>query len=139
MLETPIESSYVSQVARIEFSDAAGAADDLTGQEISAGRVRLEIHQRVRDGVPGAVSYQGVLRTGSALIPSVKVDVVLSPWSADRTEIGIRPLSRLGRSDSFRANRFFDAAWSVLPVLVDRVESRLPVEAPSPAGLRVAA
>jgi hypothetical protein len=137
VFETSVQSTFVSQVAAIAFADAAAAADDLTGLDITAGRVRLEIHERSGNSPAGAVRYSGVLRTGSALIPSVKVDVVLSPWSAGRTEIGIGPLSRLGRSDSFRTSRFFTAAWSVLPVLIDRLEIRRPVE--PPAGLPVAA
>jgi hypothetical protein len=139
MFETPIQSSFVSQVAPIGFADAAGAADDLTGLSVTAGRTRLEVQERVGNGWAGAIWYSGVLYTGSVLIPAVKVDVVLSPWSAGRTEVGIRPLGRLGRLDSARARRFFDAAWSVLPPLVDRLSVTEPVSVPVDAGLKVAA
>ena len=121
MFDAPIQSTFVSQVAHLGFADAVDAADRLVGQEITAGRSRLHINARLGDGLAGAVWYSGTLRTGSNLIPSVRVDVVVSPWSAGRTEIGIRPLSRIGRPESLRANRFFDAAWSVVPALADEL------------------
>jgi hypothetical protein len=121
MFDTPIQSTFVSQVAPLGLADAVDAADQLVGQTITAGRSRLEVTARLGDGLAGAVWYSGTLRTGSSLIPSVRVDVVVSPWSAGRTEIGIRPLGRIGRPDSLRAHRFFDAAWAVLPELAGQL------------------
>ena len=139
MFETPIHSSFVSQVAEIGFADGADALEGLAGSRIGTGPVRLEVGERIGTGLAGAVWYSGVLRTGSLLIPSVKVDVVLSPWSAGRTEVGIRPLTRLGRFDSLRATRFFNAAWPVLGQLTARLGATPPVKVPTPAGVRVAA
>jgi hypothetical protein len=138
MFETQIQSSFVSQVAPLGFADAAEAADGLTDRTVTAGPVRLELEERTGQGLAGAVWYGGVLHTGSRLIPTVKVDVVVSPWSAGRSEIGIRPLSRLGRLDSARADRFYRAAWAVLPELVDRLGVTQPA-VPVEIGLKVAA
>jgi hypothetical protein len=139
MFETPIHSSFVAQVAPVGFADAADVVEDLSGQTVGTGRARLEIGERIGNGLAGAVWYHGVLRTGAPLMPPVKVDIVVSPWAAGRTEIGIRPLGRLGRLDSLRANRFFDAAWSVMPELVDRLAVAAPVPVPVQTGERVAA
>ena len=121
MFEAPIQSTFVSQVAPLGFADAVDAADRLVGQEISAGRARLHVTARLGDGLAGAVWYAGTLRTGSSLLPSVRVDAVISPWSAGRIEVGIRPLNRIGHVESMRARRFFDAAWSVVPELADEL------------------
>ena len=137
MFDAPIQSTFVSQVADLGFADAVDAADRMVGQEITVGRTRLNISARLGDGLAGAVWYAGTLRTGSSLIPSVRVDVVISPWSAGRTEVGIRPLSRIGRAESLRAQRFFDAAWSVVPVLADELAQV--AEAPVTPMLPVAA
>src|SRR5438270_4636151 len=138
MLEAPIRSTFVSQVAALGFADAVDRADHLTGEEIVAGRARLEIQERIGDGLAGAVWYSGLLRTGAATRP-LRVDVVVSPWPAGRTEIGLRPLGRLGFTDSLRARRFFSAAWSVLPVLIDRLAAGRRTEVPAPAPVGVAA
>lgn len=139
MIETQIRSTFVSQVAPLGFADVADAVEKLSGEEVETGRVRLSIQERIGEGLAGAVWYSGVLHTGSRLVPSVKVDVVVSPWSAGRTEIGLRPLSRIGQPSSFRANRFFDAAWAVLPELIDRIGAAVPTDTRLPAGLSVAA
>ena len=138
MTEAPITSTFVSHVAPLGFADAVDTADRLVGTAITAGGARLEVGDRIGQGLAGAVWYEGVLKTGSALFPTVRVDIVVSPWSAGRTEVGLRPLSRIGRADSFRADRFFDAAWAVLPVLTDQVTTRT-IETPVPADLQVAA
>ncbi len=135
MGEAPFTSTFVSQVAPVGFADAADAADRLTGTEVAAGRARLQVKERIGDGLAGAIWYEGVLRTGRGLLPSVRVDIVVSPWSAGRTEIGLRPLSRIGRPDSIRARRFFDAAWTVMPRLVDLLGTGRPAEAPVTTGL----
>ena len=137
MFEAPIQSTFVSQVAKLGFADATDAGDRMTGQEITASKARLEFGNRIGDGLGGAVWYAGVLRTGSPFIPAVRVDVVVSPWSAGRVEVGIRPLGRLGRGESIRANRFFDAAWAVLPELV--AELGRVAERPAAKVLQVAA
>ena len=121
MFDSPIQSTFVSQVAPLGFADAVDAADRLVGQEIGTGRARLTIGSRLGDGLAGAIWYEGTLRTGSSLIPSVRVDVVISPWSAGRIEVGLRPLNRIGRPESLRARRFFDAAWAVVPQLADEL------------------
>ncbi|HET6963652.1 MAG TPA: hypothetical protein VFH58_02700 [Acidimicrobiales bacterium] len=135
MGEAPITSTFVSQVVPLGFADAADSADRLTGSEIAAGRARLQFKQRIGDGLAGAVWYEGVLRTGHRLLPSVHVDIVVSPWSAGRTEIGLRPLSRIGRPESLRAGRFFDAAWAVLPRLLEQLALGRPAETPVTTGL----
>jgi hypothetical protein len=137
MFDAPIQSTFVSQVADLGFADALDAAERLVGQEIAVGRARLDIRGRLGDGLAGAVWYAGTLRTGSSLIPSVRVDVVISPWSAGRIEVGIRPLSRIGGAESLRANRFFDAAWAVVPSLADQLAQL--AEAPVARVLQVAA
>jgi hypothetical protein len=137
MSETPIHSSFVAQVAPIGFADAAEAAEGLVGREIVTGRARLQVTGHAGAGIAGAVWYSGVLRTGG-LVPPVRVDLVISPWSAGRTEIGIRPLNRLGHFQSFRARKFFEAAWSLIPQLVAEL-APVAVEAPVPSDLQVAA
>ena len=126
-----IHSAFVSQVEPLGFADLADAVAELPGQDIAAGRARLSIRERSGTGLAGAVCYRGTLRTGSIVIPSVKVEVVVSPWSAGKSEIGIRPLANLGRTDSIRANRFYDAARSVLPALVGELRARIPEETAS--------
>ena len=44
-------------------------------------------------------------------------------------------MTNLGRFDSLRANRFFKAARTILPVVIDRLNAELPVEAQVPVGL----
>jgi hypothetical protein len=138
-MEAPIHSTFVSQVAPIGFADAAEGVDGLTGQDITAGRSRLQVKERIGDGLAGAVWYAGVLHTGSVLLPTVRVDIVVSPWSSGRTEVGLRPLSRIGRAESVRAGRFFDAAWTVLPALIDEIGAARPAEVPAAKELEVAA
>lgn len=130
MFESTIRSTYVSHVVPVGFADAVEVADGLAGEEIRAGKARLQVGARIGDGLAGAVWYSGVLRTGSSLVPPVKVDLVVSPWSAGRTEIGVRPLSRIGRPESYRAGRFFDAAWALLPRLMERLTD---ASVPAPA------
>jgi hypothetical protein len=120
-----IHSAFVSQVAPIGFADLAEAFDELAGTEVSAGRAKLHIQQRTGTGFAGAAYYRGTLRTGSALIPTVKVEVVVSPWSSTRSEIGLRPLSNLGHFDSLRSNRFYNAARTVLAEVFDKLLSDL--------------
>ena len=123
-----INSAFVSQVEPTEFGRLLEAFDALAGQEVASGRARLQIAERSGTGFAGAVCYGGTLRTGSPLVPSVKVEIVVSPWSSARSEIGIRPLTNLGRFDSLRSNRFYSAARAVLQTLFDKLVSDLPVE-----------
>ena len=139
MTEARITSTFVSHVAPAGFADVVDAADRLAGSSIHAGGTELELRRRIGDGLAGAIWYEGVLKTGSPWFPTVRVDVVVSPWSAGRTEIGLRPLSRIGRADSFRAGRFFDAAWSILPALTEALAAGPVVATPVNAGLQVAA
>jgi len=132
-----IHSAFVSQVEKIGFADLAEAADELAGRELTSGSARLNVGERCGTGLAGAVCYSGTLRTGSLLIPSVKVEVVVSPWSAGRSEIGIRPLTRLGQAESLRANRFYNAARAILPDLIEELRAHLPQD--SSAGLVLAA
>jgi hypothetical protein len=127
---TKIYSAVVSQVVPVGFADLAEAADELSGQEITAGRVRLKVNGRVGTGLAGAVRYAGILRTSSPLLPSAKVEVVVSPWSAGRSEVAIHPLTGLGQFDSLRANRFFKSARAALAVAIDSLFAHLPVEVP---------
>lgn len=121
-----IHSAFVSQVAPVGFADLAVAFDQLAGTEISAGKARLQIQGRTGSGFAQTVYYRGVLRTGSRLVPSVKVEIVVSPWSASRSEIGLRPLTHLGHFDSLRSNRFYQAARTVLSAVFDRVLTHVP-------------
>ena len=139
MIEARISSTFVSQVAPVGFADAADAVERLSGLEVEAGRVRLQVQERIGEGLAGAVWYSGVLHSGSRLTPAVKVDIVVSPWSAGRTEIGLRPLSRIGQPTSLRARRFFDSAWTALPELVDQIASRVPTGTEVPARVSMAA
>jgi hypothetical protein len=129
-----VYSSVVSQVVPVRFAALAGAADDLGGQELTADRIRLKVHDRVGTDLDGAIRFAGTLRTALPLLPSFKVEVVVSPWSGNRSEIAIHPMTNLGRADSVRANRFFDAARSILPAVIDRVSTKLPVEAQEALG-----
>lgn len=126
-----IYSSVFSEVLPVGFADLAQAADELPGKEITKDRTRLQIHGPVGTGIAGALRFGGTLRTSSALIPSVKVEVVVSPWSAGRSEVAIHPMTNLGQLDSLRTKRFFKAARSILPVLVDRLYAEIPVEVPA--------
>lgn len=122
---TEIHSAFVSQVEPIEFDVLSGAFAELAGQEVAAGRATLHIGAPTGTGFAGTVYYGGTLRTGSFLVPSVRVEIVVSPWSSSRSEIGIRPLSGLGSFDSLRSNRFYNAARSVLRVAFDQLRGDL--------------
>jgi hypothetical protein len=123
-----IHSAFVSQVAPMVFADALDSFSDVIGAEVVAGKSRLRVSGPIGTGFADARYFAGTLRTGSALIPSVKVEIVVSPWSAGRTEIGVRPLSSLGHLDSLRSNRFYRAAREVLAALLDRIGSDATVE-----------
>jgi hypothetical protein len=130
-----VNSAVVSQVVPVGFADLAHAADELPGQEVLEDRIRLKVHTRVGTGIAGAVRFAGTLRTTAAPLPTVKVEVVVSPWSAGQSEVAIYPVTRLGQYDSFRANRFFEAARSILPAVIERLDAALPVEARATAQL----
>lgn len=134
-----ITTTFVSQVANLPFADTIDAVEALEGRQLGSGAVRLTIGPRIGEGLAGAVWYSGVLRTGSPLVPSVRVDVVVSPWSAGRVEIGIRPLGRLGTAHSLRSGRFFNAAWAVMPALLDELRTAVPAAQPAPVAARAAA
>ncbi len=138
MIDAPIQTSFVSQTAPLGFADAADEAERLVGQTVTEGRARLEIGPRLGHEDGGAEWFAGLLHTGSRWFRPVPVDVVVSPWSAGRTEIGLRPLRRLGGFYSVRAGRFYQAAWAVLPRLVGRMAVPS-VAAPSSAEVRIAA
>lgn len=114
-----IHSAFVSQVAPVGFADLAEGFEKLAGTEIVAGKAKLQIHDRSGTGFADALYYRGALRTGSALVPTVKVEIVVSPWSSSRSEIGLRPLTNLGHFDSLRSNRFYDAARAVVARLFE--------------------
>jgi hypothetical protein len=126
MSEAPIYSNFVSCRVEVGFADAAEAMERLAGGPVAAGRARLVV-KRASGGPGDRVSLAAVLHTRRALVPRMAVEVVLSPWSAGRTEIGIRPLGRLGSPGSVRSRRFLAAAWAVLPELATAVESGRPV------------
>jgi hypothetical protein len=125
MAETQIHSAFVAKTAEFDYPDAVAALENLVGREIWSGSARLTIGERGADGLAGAASFSGRLRTGSLLFPSLRVDVVVSPWSATRVEFGIRPLGRVGRLGSFRLGRFSGAAWPMVEALIDRVGESL--------------
>jgi len=123
MSDGPVVSSFVSQVTEVGFADASEGIEHLQGQTVVSGRARLEIGERVGDGLAGGSSYAGVLHTGSGLTRTVPVDIVVTPWSPGWTEIGLRPLGRIGGIESGRARRFYGAADAALSELVDRLVS----------------
>lgn len=125
-----IHTSVVSQVVAAGFADLAQAAELLPGTEVTAGRSRLKVHGSLGAGLAGAVRFDGTLRT-SALAPALKVEVVVSPWSAGRSEVAIHPVTGLGQLDSLRTKRFVKTALSVLPALIDRLSAEARVETPT--------
>lgn len=124
-------SEVVPQVVRVGFADLAQAAEGLPGCQFAAGRTRLQVHGPVGKALEGMIRLGGTLRTGSVLVPRVTVEVVVSPWSAGRSEVAIHPITPLGPIDSLRARRFFEAAGSVLPALIAHLSAQAPVEAPA--------
>jgi hypothetical protein len=133
-----VYSAVVSQVVPVGFADLAQAADELTGLELSEDRIHLNVHGRVGTGLAGAIRFAGTLRKTSAPLPSMKVEVVISPWSDGQSEVAIHPVSNLGQLDSLRANRFFKAARSILPAVIDRLNAGRATEK-VPAALKLAA
>lgn len=138
MIDAPIISSCVSDRGGFDLDDATEAVDTLVGQTIRAGTAQLVIGRRIADGIAGSACFTGRLRTGSTLLPSVAVDIVVSPWSTTRTEISVRPLGRLGRPGSLRHSRFFAAAWPVLDALIGTVAQSATARQATPV-LQVAA
>jgi hypothetical protein len=132
-----VYSPVVSEVIPVGFADLAPAVDVLSGQELNCGSARLNLHRPAGTSVAGGTRLAATLRTTSALFPSLKVEVVVSPWSAGRSEVAIHPVSNLGDLDSFRSNRFYKAARSILPAVIDRLTPDVPVKAP--AALKLAA
>jgi hypothetical protein len=124
-------TAVVSQVAPAGFADLAQAAEELPHGEVTDGPVRLSIRGQAGQSLPGMVRLAGTLRTGSLLLPWARVEVVISPWSAGRSEVAIHPITHLGRIDSLRSGRFFEAARSILPRLIEHLESGLRVEVPA--------
>lgn len=122
-------SEVVPQVVPVGFADLAEAAEGLPGREFAAGRARLQVHGPVGQPLDGMIRLGGTLRTGSLVLPRVTVEVVISPWSAGRSEVAIHPITHLGPFDSLRANRFFEAAAAVLPGVIDDLGARVPAEA----------
>lgn len=125
-----IHSSVVPQVVPVGFADLAQAADRLPGSVVADGETRLEVEGRAGLGLGDAVRYRGTLRT-SALLPPLKVEVVVSPWSAGKSEVAVHPVTNLRRLDSLRAKRFFKAALAILPALVDRLSAEVAAETPA--------
>jgi hypothetical protein len=128
-------TEVVSEVVSAGFADLAQAAEELPHSELSDGRARLSIHGEAGRSLPGVVRLAGTLRTGALLLPRVKVEVVISPWSAGRSEVAVHPLTHVGQIDSLRSSRFFDAARSVLSLVIDRLEQGLPADVPVVAAL----
>lgn len=123
-----IQSAVVSQVVPVGFADLAQAADELPGEELADDRVHLHVLGRLGSGQLGAVRFAGTLRAAPTVIPPMKVEVIVSPWSANRSEVAIRPLTNIGEFDSLRANRFFNAAHSILPTVIEHLTEEAPAE-----------
>ncbi|HET6963457.1 MAG TPA: hypothetical protein VFH58_01710 [Acidimicrobiales bacterium] len=128
-------TAVVSQVTPTGFADLAQAAEELPQAEVTDGRVRLSIQGQAGIGLPGMVRLAGSLRTNSLVLPWVRVEVVISPWSAGRSEVAIHPITHLGRIDSLRSGRFFEAARSILPELIERLGAGLRVDVPAAPAL----
>jgi hypothetical protein len=126
-----VYSPVVSQLVPVGFADLALAAEELPGQEITQDQARLKVHGLIGPGLAGAMRYSGTLHPSSVFLPSVRVEVVVSPWSASRSEVAIHPITNLGHLDSLRANRFYKAAGSILPLVIDHLKAELPAEAPA--------
>jgi hypothetical protein len=126
MVDAPIASTFVSEVAKIGFADAVDSAESLVGRTLDCGSAKLTVREHIGEGLAGAAWFSGVLRTGSPILPSTRVDIVITPWSAGRVEIGIRPLGRMGNPSSLRTSRFFNAAWTVMPALLDSLTVGVP-------------
>lgn len=126
-----IHTAVVSQVVPVGFADLAQAAEQLPGCEITEDRVRLKVDAPVGTGFVGAIRFAATLRTPTALLPPLKVEVVVSPWSTGRSEVSIYPMANLGQFESLRATRFFKAARAVLPAVIDRLRSGLPAQVPA--------
>lgn len=124
-------TAVVSQIAPAGFADVAEAAEGWPRSEVAEGGVRLSVHGQAGKTLPGMVRLAGTLRTGSLVLPRARVEVVISPWSAGRSEISVHPITRLGRIDSLRSGRFFEAARSILPKLIERLDAELPAQAPA--------
>jgi hypothetical protein len=131
MEDTDIRTTFVALTGKFDHFDAVRDLETLAGHEITAGSARLAIGQRVGNGDDafGYVGFEGHLHTGSALVPALKVEIVVTPWSSTRTEIGVRPLGRLGR---LRTDRFLRAAWPVVEALIAELQPHA-----SPTALRV--
>ena len=127
MFDTQIHTTFVATGAEVARADAVEVLEGLVGDEIKAGSARLLIEAEGRPGAFDSVSWRARLRTGFVLSPSIPVEVVVTPWSASRTEIGISPLGRVGRPGSLRLSGFFRAAWPVVDALIQRVVTSAPV------------
>lgn len=118
MSQTAVQT-FVGSTIALGYADAAEAAERLPGRDIAAGSAHLVLGDGPAESLGSTLTLQGVLHTGSPLVRPVRVELVLSPWSASRTEVGIRPSSKLGHTESVRTRRYLDAAWTVLPRLID--------------------
>jgi hypothetical protein len=79
------------------------------------------VGEQLADGFNGARRFSGSLHFAGPLVRNFEVEVMVSPWSADQSEIAIRPVSHPGHPESRRAKRFLQAAWSVLPELTSTI------------------
>lgn len=131
-----IYSAVVSRVVPVGFADLAQAAEELPGREVVKDRTWLKVKGGLGTGLVGAIRLGGTLRTSSLLRP-VKVEVVVSPWSAGRSEVAIQPVTNLGQFDSLRTRWFLKAAHSLLPLVIERLYAELRVEAPATVELAV--
>jgi hypothetical protein len=121
MTEAPVYTLCVSQTAGVGFTDAAANAQDLAGRDFVAGPYRLHVSERLADGFDDARRFSGSLHFDGPLVRHLEVEVMVSPWSADQSEIAIRPVSHLGHPESHRTKRFLQAAWSVLPEVINEI------------------
>lgn len=129
-----IHSAVVPELVPIGFADLAEAAERLPGTSLEEGGIRLKVGTRAGSGLAGALRFNGSLRT-SVLSPAMKVEVVVSPWSAGLSEVAIHPMTSIGSLSSLRAKRFFKAALAILPALIAHLSANAPVEAPTPVEL----
>lgn len=139
MLEAPSYSNFVSLRVDLGFADAAEAAESLPGTTFTAAKHALTVKELALHTVDGQLSYSGVLHAAPGFLPGLPVEVVVSAWSAGRSEIGIRPLSRLGAPSSLRSLRFFRAAWAVLPEIIAELLATRSATTEAPGRLPAAA
>jgi hypothetical protein len=122
---------YVSRVVNLTDADAAAALRSLVGQSIGSDGARLVLAEVDRRTPSRGGSYtsrtsriRGVLYTGGLIPRFERVEVELTPWSDERSELGLLAVSRLPLGGSVRTERYLEAANLALDDLAAEVVKR---------------